>query len=708
MTEGTFVADVDILTPLALSFDGTKVCQNILQAQTMTFHYRVGDKKVLNQIRVGIDFRIDVGKGVAAYQELSEMMGAAMLPAPEGIDVATEEGAIAYFKYFLEAMSNRGEGAQITIDCEKKGDCYVYSSNQMSGLNQSTYIVESTDHLDFYTWDGNKKNYVHGSAPLGTETIHGLYRSPLGGNFIQYVRTHLEKVSAAIKEEGVGLLKIKFTELAKDPEAAEVKIFGGAGLSYVPDMSVSFDNSGSIHGFNGSLKIEGREVEVEALVRSEDTLPITVPTNAVECVHSYPYANTFEDEQGGGHYHYCVQCNSVFDYGHHEYHEGDEHCHVCGFVETVEAPLKEGVVLPEALSGLKVIESKATGNFLRVESLTDMYSSTQNTPLDGNYHIEFETSIKDEEDSYRVLVVGTQTDGEAKGCLYPMHWVVSYAKDVEGEPGTPVVIYEKISMLEYHETEPKKIDGMGDACHVYEVKECQVCHQEYGYPERTIEHEIEKQANQDGSITLTCSRCHESAVVRIGKAEPLGEAGHSVGYDYVSGNREIYEFFTYNIYPEEHVYKDGVCTVCGYVTTRKQVVVDVSSYVGEEATITLFLDKDRQEQIIAEASTSVAVPMAARVGDSDEYRRGFGLESHQDFIVVVEPVRTPVPETTCDYYETWQIAVFPVEVDKENQEFVISGEASANYKDPWEPARIQDHENTQAKFTRQGDSCVKA
>lgn len=579
----------------------------------------------------------------------------------------------------------------------------------MSGLIQSTYIVESADHLDFYTYAGEDGKYVHGSAPLGTETIHGVYRSPIGGNFIQYARTHLEKVSAAIVEEGVGLLKIKFSELAKDPEAAGVKIFGETGLGYVPDMSVSFDNSGSIHGFSGSLETEIGEVKVEALIRSEDVLPITVPTNAVECEHSNPYLDFFEDEQGGGHYHHCIQCHSVFDYGHHEYHEGDEHCHVCDYVETVEASLKEGVVLPETLSGLKVLESKTTGNFLSIEGVPGIFHGTSSTPLAGNYHVEYETWIKDGEDSYYVLAEGTQLDGQA-GCLYPMHWVVSYTKYVGDERGTPVVIYEKTSMLEYHETQPKKVDGMGDACHVYSVEECQICHQEYGFPELKVNHDPKMKENQDGSYTVTCAKCNESAILEIVDFVPEDETGHKVAYNYVSGSREIYEFFEErnSLQDHDYVYKDGVgtCTVCGYETTRKQVVVDLSSYVGEEAKITLFLDKDRGQQAIAKASTSLVMQVDAVDPDTEQTRSGYALVSHPDVFVAVEPVETHVPETTCQYTVEWQIGIYRVQYDEQTEQFVLDGELLDTCEDPWDPAQIQNHAKTHGEFTRQGDSCV--
>ena len=701
IAEGMFVAAADIVSPLRYS--QTQTSQYILQSQNMTVLYRTGDKKTVNDLWAGQGFKIHVGNSVAAYQELTKTTPN-LPPVPEGTDVTTEEGANAYFKYFLELMYGERIGEEITVDCEKDGDYYVFSSTSLSGQSLSLYVAESADRLDFYSCS-DKENYIHGSAPLGTEAIHGIYRSPLGGNFIQYARTHLEKVSQAIVEEGVGLLKIKFTELAKDPEAVAVSVFGNAPLSYVPDMTVSFNDNGSIDGLEGSLSLQNLEVKVKAVV-SEDSVDITLPTNVVECEHPNPYKSTFEDELGGGHYHYCIDCNSVLDYGPHEYHPGDEHCHVCDFIETVEAPLKEGVVLPPALSDLKIIESKAGGNFLSIEGVPDISRGTSSTPLEGDYQVEFESRFEDGGDYYRLLAVGTQTAGEAKGCLYPMHWVVSYAKDTKDEPGTPVVVYEKDCFVEYHEKKPKAIEDMGDACHVYTVGECEVCHHEYGYPELTLNHKVEKKDNQDGTYTLTCSVCHESAVVRIGKAEPFGEEGHGVAYAYVSGNREIYEFFVYHTYLEDHVYEDGVCTVCGYKTTRKQVVVDLSSYVGEAATITLSLDQDREQQVNAKASTSFTVPMAARDPDSDEYHRGFALYSNLNFIVVAEPVSMPVFDTTCDFTEFWRIAVYPVELDEESQGYVIAGEALDTYEDPWDPAEVKHHQHTHENYTPTGEGCV--
>ena len=705
---GVFTVKTSILSPLQISMG--QYLQNILQTQEMTATYQSVGKKAASELVAGGSFLVEVGNCVVAYQELKTAMGSQLPPVPDGVDVNTEDGAVAYFKYFLEAMYSSMAGKQVECDHKVENGFNVYTIEGSETLSDATYIDEKTDKLDFYRYDSYNKATVHGSAPLHTEDFHEIYRSPLGGNFMGYARTHLEKIEAAIVEDAAsGVFTIKFSELAKDPDAAEVKVFGNSPLSYVPDLTVSFDASGSISGFAGSMEQAQTKVEVKATLAKTGG-SVTIPTNVIECDHSYPAVRTFETEDGvGGHCHYCIQCHSVFDYGPHEYHEGDEHCHVCDYVETVEAPFKQGVVLPEALSGVKIIESKATGNFLRVECPDDMFRSTEGTPLEGNYRVEFETQIKDGEDSYHVLAVGTQMDGQA-GCLYPMHWVVSYTKNVGDEPGTPVVIYEKISMLEYHETQPKKIDGMGDACHVYTVGECKVCHQEYGFPQMELDHKVEKKANQDGTYTITCSKCHESAVVSAGKAEPIGEEGHGVSYEYVSGNREVYEFFRYHTYLEDHVYvyEDdvGTCTVCGYETTRKQVVVDLSSYVGEEATITLFLDKDRGQQVNATASTSFAVPMPVRDPDSGEYHQGFCLLSNLSFIVVAEPVSMPVLGTTCDYTETWQIAVYPIEEDKESQEYVIAGEALDTFEDPWDPAEVKHHQHTHETYTPTGEGCV--
>lgn len=116
LTEGNFVADVDILTPLQL---GATQCQNILRFQNMTVLYNVSDKKVYNGIWGAMGVSIGVGKGIAAYEELSKMMGQGMPPVPEGIDVKTEDGAIAYCKYFFEFMYSQS-GQETTFNCEKK------------------------------------------------------------------------------------------------------------------------------------------------------------------------------------------------------------------------------------------------------------------------------------------------------------------------------------------------------------------------------------------------------------------------------------------------------------------------------------------------------------------------------------------------------------------------------------------------------------
>jgi len=700
---GVVTVNTDILSPFDLGIS----LENILMSSRATATYQSVGKKAASELVAVGSFLVEVGNAVVAYQELKTAMGSYFPPAPEGVDVTTEEGAVAYFKYFLEAMYSSMAEKQVTCDHKVENGFHIYAIEGSEGLSDATYIDEKTDKTDFYVYDSYEKVTRHGSAPLHTEDIHEIYRSPLGGNFMGYARTHLEKIEAAIVEDAAsGVFTIKFSELAKDPDAAEVKVFGNSPLSYVPDLTVSFDASGSISGFAGSMEqAKTNKVEVKATLAKTGG-SVTIPTNVVECDHSYSSEREFETEDGvGGHCHYCSDCHSVFDYGRHEYHQGDEHCHVCNYVATKEAAFKEGTVLPAPMADLKILEAKGSGNFIQLDGLDGFSRGVYGNPAEKKLVVEFETQVRDETNAYRVYAKGTQKDQEYTGCMVPMDFVVSYTL-LDGEEHDSVVIYEKSCYWEYHETEPKKIDGMGDSCHVYSIDECSICGHEYGYPVLELKHAIDQQKNQDETITLTCANCHETAVARIGKIEDYGES-HSVRYEYVSGNRELYEFFVEKNSWGMHQYQDGVCVVCGHESSKRQVVVDLSSYMGDGVTMTLNVNKDHETAPTAVSDEGrTVVPMSARNPDNGERISGFVFQGEEsNYIVQCEKVETLVKDKTCEYEVSWKIAVYPVTMDPEERVYVISGPAR-EYPDPWDPSLKTIHSNTHGVFERQGGSCV--
>ena len=96
---GVVTVNTDILSPLNLGIS----FENILMSSRVTATYQSVDKKAASDLVRGGAFLVEVGKAVTAYQEMKEKMGSDMLPVPEGVDVTTEEGAVAYFEYFLKA-----------------------------------------------------------------------------------------------------------------------------------------------------------------------------------------------------------------------------------------------------------------------------------------------------------------------------------------------------------------------------------------------------------------------------------------------------------------------------------------------------------------------------------------------------------------------------------------------------------------------------